>query len=303
MKKWLRRGALLSLGVLGLGLTAFVILGIRTHLRLTRPHHAHDFNRPLPSSQDSEAVLRGKHLAESRYGCSGCHGPDLGGGTMIDQGLIGVILGPNITRGQGSNSAQYTMADWDRIVRHGIKPDGTASFMPSVDFFNMSDDELHDIVAYARSVPPVARRVPAPKLGLLGTVLVATGRLPLSAERPSLDEHSPSPPETAETVQFGQHLASTCTGCHGKDLSGGPLSFGPPDWPPAANLTPDQTGTKDWTYDDFEKAMVSGLSKDGHFLRAPMKEVVAATRGMSKTERKALWQYLQSLPPVTSKKG
>ena len=29
-----------------------------------------------------------------------------------------------------------------------------------------------------------------------------------------------------------------CIGCHGEHLSGGKIPGGPPDWPPAANITP-----------------------------------------------------------------
>ena len=220
---------------------------------------------------------------------------------MINEAPIGVVLGPNITQGKGGATLNYTMSDWDRIVRHGIKPNGKPSFMPSVDFFKMSDEELLDIVAYARSVPPIDRQTPAPQLGPVGKVLVAVGRIPFSAELKSLETHPATPPESKESVEFGEHLAATCTTCHGANLAGGPLPFGPPDWPVAANLTSHPTGLGDWTYDNFESALVSGVSKDGRKLLPPMSEVVSGTRGMSKTELKALWIYLRSRPVVASK--
>ena len=93
------------------------------------------------------ATARGKHLVEARYACLECHGADFAGGTMIDAPPIGKLLGRNLTQGKGSVTTKYTIADWDRIVRHGIKPDGTPAVMPSVDFFGMSDRELSDILA------------------------------------------------------------------------------------------------------------------------------------------------------------
>ena len=67
---------------------------------------------------------------------------------MVDAFPLGTLLGPTITSGAGSVTPDYTPADWDRIVRHGVRQDGTASTMPAQDFQRMSDRELSDIVAY-----------------------------------------------------------------------------------------------------------------------------------------------------------
>ena len=107
--------------------------------------------------------------------------------------------------------------------------------------------------------------------------------------------HASRPPETADSSEFGEHLAATCTACHRGNLAGGPMPFGPPDWPKAANLTGHATGLRDWSYEDFERALTQGLSKDGRALREPMSGVVAGTKAMLPTERKALWTYLRSV--------
>src|SRR5262245_30259752 len=73
----------------------------------------------------SPAPERGKHLLESRYGCRECHSRDFSGGVMIDDLAIGRLLGPNLTGGAGGRTAGFRPADWDRIVRHGVKPGGT----------------------------------------------------------------------------------------------------------------------------------------------------------------------------------
>jgi hypothetical protein len=84
---------------------------------------------------------------------------------MIDDPMIGRLLGPNITGGEGGRTADFGPADWDRIVRHGIQPDGHPAFMPSEDFRSMSDQELSDIIAYVRSRPTVDATVPPPAPG------------------------------------------------------------------------------------------------------------------------------------------
>jgi hypothetical protein len=101
---------------------------------------------------------------------------------MVDAPPIGRLLGPNLTLGRGSRTAQYRATDWDRIVRHGIKPNGRPAAMPSEDFVRMSDQELSDIIAFIRSQPPVDNEVAPVKLGPLGKVLMATGQMVLSAD-------------------------------------------------------------------------------------------------------------------------
>ncbi|NJD20035.1 MAG: cytochrome c [Gemmatimonadetes bacterium] len=251
------------------------------------------------------AVERGRHLVESRYSCTECHGQSFGGGTMVDDAMLGRILGPNITAGQGGKTARYVAADWDRIVRHGIKPDGRPGAMPSQDFKSMSDRELSDIVAYIRSRPVVDAEVPPVSLGPLGTVLVATGKLPLSADLigDHVSRHAVVPPVAEASVEFGRHVAGVCMGCHKADLTGGKVPGGDPSWPPAANLTPAQNALGSWTYEQFVAALRDGLRPDGTLLRAPMAGVTGYTRNMTDTELEALWMYLRTLPPAAAAGG
>jgi mono/diheme cytochrome c family protein len=139
------------------------------------------------------AVERGRHLVQARYACIECHGDDFAGGTMVDDPAIGTLLGPNLTAGSGSRVGEWSTADWDRAVRHGILPDGTASMMPAEDYQLMSDQELSDILAYIRTFPAVDADVTPVSFGPMGTMLMATGSIPLSVgniadhDRPHLE--------------------------------------------------------------------------------------------------------------------
>ena len=95
-------------------------------------------------------------------------------------------------------------------------------------------------------------------------------------------------------ITFHEVLAKSALN---KVPAGGPMPFGPPDWPAAANLTRHDGGLAGWSFSDFEKALTAGQSKDGRALRAPMSEVVPTTRAMTTTERQALWAYLGSISP------
>ncbi|HEY0465260.1 MAG TPA: cytochrome c, partial [Polyangiaceae bacterium] len=259
MNPWSKRIGIALGGVGIFGLALFSAASIAARARLGKHYDTHRIALPLPAETDAAAVARGKHLFSARYGCAGCHGQNLGGGIMIDDPAIGDVRGPNLTRGAGNRTANYTMSDWDRIVRHGVKPDGTPAIMPSGDFFQMSDAELSDIVAYVRSVPPVDAAVPAPSFGPVGKVLLALGKMPISAEHLPAASHPNAPPPAADNAQFGEHLAATCVTCHRQNLAGGPMPFGPPSWPAAANLTQHSLGLRAWNFDDFDHALTRGL--------------------------------------------
>lgn len=246
------------------------------------------------------AVARGKHLVSSRYVCIECHGKDFSGGVMIDAPPMGAWHGPNLTGGEGSPTAGYTPADWDRIVRHGVRKDGTPAVMPSEDFAGMSDQELSDIVAYIGTFAPSDKQIPPRSFGPISTMLFATGQLVPAAEHFAANaEHLTHPPEAAETPEFGKHLAQVCTGCHRAGLNGGPILQGDPAWPPSSNLTTGEGGIgSTYSFEDFERAMREGTQPDGSTHLHPMDLVAPYTSNMTDTEMKALWAYLQSVPPL-----
>jgi mono/diheme cytochrome c family protein len=300
-------------------LAFYVWASLTAARKLARTYQVHTVEFPIPfplgpeevaarrlspagadSAAREAALARGRHLITSRYVCSACHGANFGGGTMIDVPAIGRILGPNLTGGEGGRTAGFKASDFDRIVRHGVMLGGRPALMPSEDFRRMSDQELSDIIVYLRAQPPVDRVVPTPTLGPVGKILLATGKFILSADVIAAEApaHTVLPPPTAPTVEFGRHLAATCSGCHGANLAGGPIPGGDPSWPPAANLTPDASGLGGWSFEQFTTALKEGKRPDGRVLAAPMSDVVPYSRNMTDIELQALWKYLRSVPPV-----
>jgi cytochrome c553 len=241
------------------------------------------------------AVGRGQHLVETRTGCKECHGQDLGGATIIDAALVGHWVAPNLTTGEGSVTNGFTAGDWDRAVRHGVRHDGRTSSMPVVEFVNLSDHELSDIVAYIRAQPPLQRNMGAVRLGPVFAFLIATDPKALGAFTIDHDKpHAVEPPPEAASAELGQHIVQVCRGCHGENLSGGKLA-GDPDMPIVANLTPHPTGLQGWTEADFIRAIREGKRKDGTDISRMMPW--QAYGRMSDTELKAIWAYLQTVPP------
>ena len=315
------------LQILGLVLVVLVVAagavylwaGSAANRRLARTYTTHtvDFPIPFPLSEEevrrrrltpeaaarearAQAMERGQHLVEARYVCIECHGRDFSGGVMVDAPPIGRLFGPNLTSGKGSRTENFQPADWDRIVRHGVRRDGTPAVMPSGEFAGMSDQELSDIVLYVTSQPAVDHEIPPRTFGPVGKLLMATGKLTLSADliQPHDALHLVSPPAAAATVEFGRHLANICTGCHAQDLAGGPIVGGDPAWPAAANLTPHATGLAGWTFEQFVVALREAKRPDGTALRAPMSGMPAYAQKMTDVELEALWNYLQSVPAL-----
>ena len=246
-----------------------------------------------------QAIERGRHLIEARYGCADCHGENLGGGVMIDAAPMGRLYGPNLTGGPGSRVGAFTPEDWDRIVRHGVTLEGARAVMPSQDFQAMSDQELGDIITYIESLPDVDNEVPPVSFGPIGKVLLATGQMIASYDIiQHRDAHEALPPEAAANVEFGSHLANTCTGCHGQDFSGGPIVGGDPSWAPARNLTPHPDALGGWSLSDFTTAMKQGVRPDGTELLMPMTLMMPFANNMTDVEIEALWVFLQSIPAV-----
>ena len=239
------------------------------------------------------AVARGRHLVHDRLGCATCHGEDFGGSVPVDDLPVLRLAAPNIT--PAGVVAGWSVADWDRIVRHGVLRGGRTAWMPSADYAGLSDRELSDLVSYLETVPPVERPSGATEVGFVGKLLVAVGVIPLVAE---IIDHEAAPPAEeppyGPTAAYGAHLGQTCAGCHGQGLSGGPIPGAPPEWKEASNLTPAPDGLAGWTEAQFLSFLADGERPDG--TRVDPSMPLALTRGLDPTEGRALWAWLRSVP-------
>jgi len=271
---------------------AFVF--VRSEVALRKVWRVGETSLTIPSGD--EAVARGEHLAITR-GCTDCHGADLGGHVMMEVPAIGRMAGPNLTHGAGGLPSGFSDADFERAIRHGVKPDGHAIlFMPTRDFAALSDADTADLIAYVKSRPSVDRALAPSYIGPIGRTLFALGQLPMLEAR-LIDQHAPHVAriENAATVEFGNYLARACTGCHGQHFSGGPIPGVPPDFPIPANITPDAaTGIGAYTKDDFYRVFREGKKRDGSAVNTFMPW--QAMGRFTDTELDALWVYLRTVP-------
>jgi mono/diheme cytochrome c family protein len=259
------------------------------------------YDVPAPAIQratDDAAIARGKHLAESIGGCIECHGADMGGKSMDDMGPIGQPQPPNLTTGKGGVGNDYSDEELARAIRHGIRKDGTSTlFMPSMDFYWWPDEDVAAVIGWLRSLPPVDREMPESRVGTLGKILDRQDLIPLDvARRIDHEGARPNVPEPAPTAEYGEFLGKLCMGCHGKGLSGGPIPGAPPEMAVPTNLTKHATGLEAYSEEDFINLLNTGVKPDGSKLDPFMP--IATTKTMNETEKKALWAYLQTLPPT-----
>ena len=178
---------------------------------------------------------------------------------------MGYLYATNLTSGQGGIGGTYTDEDWVRAIRHGVGPDGKPLiFMPSSEFYFLTDEDLGALIAFLKTVPPVDYSPAEISVGPLGRVLFLAGQMPLLVTAEEIDHDAPRPEDSAPdvTAEYGQYLAVGCVGCHRQDYSGGPIAGVPSDWPPAENLTP-AGELADWTEADFLDFMRTGVTPKG----------------------------------------
>jgi mono/diheme cytochrome c family protein len=299
MRPWIRRTLAGAAAVAALG-AALVFAGDRLaerklHRRLPLPPE-----RPLALNTDAATLERGRYLFTSRA-CAECHGADGAGRAFIDGGPNGLyVKAPKIGPGAGSVVAAYRPQDWERTIRHGIKPSGEPVFiMPSEDYNRLTDVDVAALVSYVRSLPTAAGSGLEARVPLPVRVLYGFGRIPDAAEK--IDHALPPAEPVAEgaTAEHGRYVAGMCIGCHGAGLAGGKIPGGPPDWPAAANLTPGE-GSAMPRYASFEafRAMLdSGRRPDGSRIAVMPFE---SLRALNATDSEALYAYLATLAPKTA---
>jgi len=160
-------GILLVLAII-IMLTVFYFKG---NALVSRTYDIPAENLVIPT--DAASIARGKHFVQAI--CTGCHTTDLSGQVMIDAPFA-TIYSANLTPGKGGAGSEFTDADFVRALRHGVDDQGRALvIMPSQEFWNFSDSDVADIVAYLKTVPPVDKEHPDPQINPIGTIMFGAG--------------------------------------------------------------------------------------------------------------------------------
>ena len=273
-------------------------------------------------------IKRGEYLANHVMACMSCHSDrnwnkpgapmvagTLGkGGGKFDNdslGFFGDLYFPNITP---FSLGSWTDGEIFRAITTGVDKNGKAlsPIMP-YEFYGRADaEDIKSIIAYLRSLPPIANTIPDKEVPLLFRVL--NNLAPKEAAFTSR-------PSGKDTVAYGKYLSTvaSCIACHspfngpgGIDLdhafSGGPPFTMRGGRVTPINLTPDrETGIGLWTREIFLNKF--RRYRDSSFLNQPIDPKKDFTSimpwanfaGMKDEDLSAIYTYLRTLPPVHHK--
>jgi mono/diheme cytochrome c family protein len=124
---------------------------------------------------DDTQIDRGKYLV-TLASCNDCHTPGalLGkpdfsralSGSEVGFAIpgLGVFAGPNLTPDKETGLGNWTDDQIISAITAGVHPGGRrlAPIMPWQALAHLTSDDVHAIVAYLRSLPPVKNAVPGP---------------------------------------------------------------------------------------------------------------------------------------------
>jgi cytochrome c553 len=244
MRRLATRLGMSLMGVVGLALIGAAYVYAASQYAITRRHDI-----PLGSfttATDEAAATRGKRVA-TLSGCyAGCHGKRMEGkASFFDEPGVARINAPNLTR----VLREYSNAELERLLRHGVKRDGTTAWvMPAPMFAHLSEQDMSDLVAFVRTVPAedgAPREFTVGPLGRLGMVL--------GEFRPIVEQVDHALARVAvadrnDALSYGEYLVKTaCTECHGQSLEGSEFLHAP-------NLAIVQT----YSEEDFFRLMRTG---------------------------------------------
>jgi mono/diheme cytochrome c family protein len=253
----------------------------------------------IPS--DSASLERGRQRASVL--CMDCHGDGFAGKEFFNDPKLGRLDAPNLTAGRGGIGGVYSDGDWIRAIRHGVNREGRALMvMPAKDFHSMSEQDLSEVVAYIKTIPPADHEIQAkPEFTAFAKALMAAGAFGtvFSADEIDHSEGFAVAPEAGPTAVYGDYLVKVfgCRHCHGEILNGGKSPD--PASPVAPNITPGGNLGK-WSEAQFASALRSGLTPEGRQLTdyMPWK----ATAHMADADLTAVYKYLHSLPKLETAK-
>ncbi len=246
-------------------------------------------------------VKRGEYLVLTVAQCQSCH-TDTQNGTGVLAGNANFRTGgalvptPNLTPDVATGLGDWTDEQIKHAFRDGIDDEGRqlSPGMPYWLYHNLTDADADAIVAYLRSIKPIAHDVPT-------TSVVSTAVTPLAPS--AFPSTSLTSGEEFESAQHGKYLltsAARCVGCHSVSTNGVPapaFSGRPPTtsglvYP--VNLTPDATGTAGWTADDLATVLLTYTHKG---TSVPLCNMPRFT-GLTPADALAIGRYLTTIPAV-----
>jgi len=296
LKKLLKWGLIVIAFIAILLIASGWFLVSKTDKQLTKVYEVEP--APIFIPKDSSSIAHGR--VWTMILCAHCHGTNLAGTHFFNDPKFGIIDSHNLTSGKGGVGGHYTDMDWVRTIKHGVKPDGHAVFaMPSVDFNKLGDEDLGEIIAYLKTLPPVDNQLQeTPELTAFSKILNSLGAFGPMFSAEVIDHQAPSfiPPPKGASAEYGSYLVDVfgCRTCHGQKLNGGKDPN--PNAPFGPNITPGGH-LGNWNTEQFTNTMRTGMTPEGKSLDLNFMPWTGLAN-MPDDELTAVFLYLKSQPTL-----
>jgi len=224
--------------------------------------------------------------------------------------IAGKMFSANLTQSKAHSPVPYyNDAEFAYLLRTGIARDG--HFISYMLRPNISDDDVSAILAFLRSDDVLVKANDHVQgkthLNLIGKM----GKPFLGKPLPF--KESISSPNMNDAIAYGRYLVDNigCYHCHSKGkklnelepektkgyMAGGRKFKMPGGTIRGANITPDKsTGIGEYTQENFRKAVLGCIDKDGNRLSPPMEAFP-----MTNKEADAIFAYIKTLEPKKHK--
>jgi mono/diheme cytochrome c family protein len=250
-------------------------------------------------------------------GCASCHAtPNQEDKTRLGGGLglkspFGTFYAPNISPDRNDGIGGWSEANFVTAMWKGTSPAGEHYYpvFPFTSYQRMRMEDLRDLFAYLKTLPPVQGKVRDHDLPIHFKIRRTLGGwkfLFLDGQ-----QFKPDPSKSAQWNR-GAYLVNGpghCAECHSprnllgaiinsQRFAGGPDPEGGDGWVP--NIT--QAGIGDYSERDIERILETGDMPNGDSVGGAMTAVVGNTSKLSPEDRAAIALYVKSLPPVEGPK-
>lgn len=288
-------------------------LAVGLLLTLTGLGHAAGADAGATPAGASGLVEKGRQLAVAAD-CAACHTAPKGGAPFVGgypiESALGAIWSTNITPSKTHGIGTYTLEQFSRALRQGVRADGAHLYpaMPYTAYTQISDEDTQALYAYfMEGVKPVD--TPSPETQLPFPFGVRSSMAVWNAMFLKDERFKPDASKSTE-VNRGAYLADAlahCGTCHTPrnglmaemtdkaDLGGGSVGA----WH-APNITSDAThGIGSWTEAELVTYLRTGHIDGKAQAAGPMAEAIEhSLQHLPESDLKAIAVYLKQTKPV-----
>jgi len=120
---------------------------------------------PQTGTPEQVALTQRGYQIFTTISCAFCHSVDGSGGFKVNGEGLGTRWTRNISSDAATGIGAWSDAEIARAIRSGVSRDGRPLYwqgMPWDHFANLDEEDVRAVIAYVRTLPPVANAVPLP---------------------------------------------------------------------------------------------------------------------------------------------